>query len=145
MEKMKGKQIAGMFFTVFAAAFFASLALAVGFTIALGYDALLLKELGKCFVFGGVIAFLQLVWIGSDVNNKTYMIRTVIHFVLLLTSCTLLMMWFGWLPPSAYLVSYYFLFIVIYIVIWLVFLRINKKKWKEMNEKLDAYKKANKE
>lgn len=86
-----------------------------------------------------------MIWIGSDRNNKTYLIRTIVHFIVLLTGCTLLMIWFGWLPPSEFLITYYVGFIVAYIVIWVIFYQVNKKKWKEMNEKLNAYKKANKE
>lgn len=144
MEKMKAPKVVGMFFTVLAIAFLIALFISTCITLGIGQDALPVMEIRNDLIFAVFIALVQLIWIGSDSSNKTYIMRTVFHFIILLTGCTLLMMWFGWLPPTPYLLSYYISFIVAYIIIWLMFWRINKKKWKDMNEKLEAFKKANK-
>lgn len=138
------KKNISLFVTVFVTAFLIALFISTCITVAIGGDAVPVIEIRNDLIFGLFIACVQLIWIGSDSSNKTYIARTIIHFVVLLTGCTLLMMWFGWLPPSPWIVSYYIGFIVAYVVIWLIFWRINKKKWKDMNEKLEAFKKANK-
>lgn len=137
------KKNIGMFFSVFVIAFLMALFITTCITIGSGYDAVPLGEMRNDLLFALFIACVQLIWIGSDKGNKTYIARTIIHFVLLLTGCTLLMVWFGWLPPGPLLATYYAGFIAIYVVIWIVFWRINKKKWKDMNEKLAQFKKAN--
>ncbi|WP_066684105.1 DUF3021 domain-containing protein [Christensenella intestinihominis] len=134
-----------LFLTVFIAAFLIALAISTVIAIALGVDALPLVELRNDFLFGLFIACVQLIWIGSDRNNKTYIMRTIVHFVILLTGCTLLMLWFGWLPPSGWVAIYYAGFIAAYIVIWLVCWNINRKKWKAMNERLREFKRDNME
>ncbi len=134
-----------LFLTVFVSAFLVALFISTCITVALGYDALLLSELRNDLVLGLFIALVQMIWIGSDRSNKTYIARTIIHFVVLLTGCTLLMMWFGWLPPSPWIVTYYLVFIALYIVIWIISWRINQKKWKDMNERLAEFKKGNRE
>ena len=80
-----------------------------------------------------------MIWVGSDKSNRTYIVRTIVHFVILITGCTLLMIWFGWLPPSEWIVWYYAGFIAFYIIIWLVCWNMNRKKWKAMNEKLQEF------
>lgn len=138
---MKAKQIAAMAFTVFATAFLIALMISSCIAIAIGSDALPLIEIRNDLIFAAFIACVQLIWAGSDRNNRTYIIRTIVHFVILITGCTLLMLWFGWLPPGDYIFTYYAVFIVAYIVIWLIFWRVNKRKWSEMNRKLKEYQK----
>ncbi|MEA4854564.1 MAG: DUF3021 domain-containing protein [Christensenella sp.] len=132
----------GLFFTVLGTAFVIALMITVIITVSLGQSAVPLTEIRNDVILAVVIACVQLIWVGSDKNNKTYIIRTIVHFVILLTGCTLLMLWFGWLPPGTYLLSYYVIFIVVYIVLWIVFWMANKKKWSKMNQKLDEYKKG---
>ena len=134
-----------LFFTVFCIAFLIALFISTCIAMILGADALPLGELRKDLILGLFIGLVQMIWIGSDKGNKTYLIRTAVHFVILLTGCTLLMIWFGWLQPGQWIATYYVSFIITYIIIWVVFFRINKKKWQAMNKKLDEYKKANKE
>ena len=83
----------------------------------IGAEALPLKELRNDVLLAVFIGLVQLIWIGSDQNNRTYLIRTIIHFIILITGCTLLMVWFGWLPPSQWLAIYYAGFIAAYIAV----------------------------
>lgn len=145
MERKGIKENAKLFFIVFCAAFLVALFISTCITLMLGHDALLLSELRNDAIFALFIGLVQMIWIGSDRNNKTYLIRTIVHFIVLLTGCTLLMIWFGWLPPGNLVITYYVGFVAAYIVLWVIFYHANKRKWKEMNEKLNAYKKANKE
>ena len=138
---MKAKQLAAMAFTVFAIAFLIALFISSCIVVIIGSDALPLVELRNDLIFAVFIACVQLIWAESDKNNKTYIIRTIVHFIILITGCTLLMLWFGWLPPGNYIFTYYIGFIAAYIVIWLIFWRINKRKWSEINRKLKEYQK----
>lgn len=130
-----------MAFTVFATVFLMALMISSCIAIAIGSDTLPLIEIRNDLIFAAFIACVQLIWTGSDRNNRTYIIRTIVHFVILITGCTLLMLWFGWLPPGGYIFTYYAGFIGAYIVIWLIFWRVNKRKWSEMNRKLKEYQK----
>lgn len=137
------KKIFSLFFTVFAIAFLIALAISAIIAVALGAESLPLAELRNGFVLALFIACVQLIWVGSDKSNKTYIIRTIVHFIVLITGCTLLMIWFGWLPPSEWIVLYYAGFIGAYIFIWLVCWNINRKKWKDMNRRLEEFKRKN--
>ena len=130
-----------MFFCVLMSAFIAALVITVAIAFGIGADGVPFVELRNDAIFALFIACVQMIWVGSDRSNKIYLIRTIIHFVALITGCTLLMVWFGWLPPGSYLLTYYVGFIVTYIVIWLIWWRIYRKKWARMNQKLDEYKK----
>ncbi|WP_162270190.1 DUF3021 domain-containing protein [Christensenella timonensis] len=145
MKKEGIKRPLYLFYTVFSSALLVALLISTCITLVLGYDALPLSELRNDVIFGLFIGLVQLIWVGSDRNNKTYLIRTILHFVVLLTGCTLLMVWFGWLPPSEWLAFYYIGFIAAYVLIWAICYQVNKKHWRKMNEKLEAYKKANRD
>lgn len=145
MGKRNTKGVISLFFTVFSIAFLIAVTISTIIAVMIGAEALPLKELRNDVLLAVFIGLVQLIWIGSDQNNRTYLTRTIIHFIILITGCTLLMIWFGWLPPSQWLAIYYAGFVAAYIVIWIAFFRINKKKWQAMNAKLDEYKRANKE
>ena len=134
-----------LFAAVLVTAFLIALTISMVITITLGADALPLKELRNDLFLGLFIACVQLIWVGSDKSNRTYIVRTIVHFIILITGCTLLIIWFGWLPPSEWIVWYYAGFIAFYIIIWLVCWNVNRKKWKAMNEKLQEFKRENRE
>lgn len=132
-----------MFITVLVTAFLIALTISTMIAIAEGAVALPLTELRNDLFLGLFIACVQLIWVGSDKSNKTYIVRTIIHFIVLITGCTLLMIWFGWLPPNEWIVSYYILFIAAYIIIWFVCWNVNRKKWRDMNRRLEEFKRKN--
>lgn len=132
-----------LFITVLVTAFLIALTISTMIAIAEGAAALPLTELRNDLFLGLFIACVQLIWVGSDKSNKTYIVRTIIHFIVLITGCTLLMIWFGWLPPNEWIVSYYTLFIAAYIIIWLICWNVNRKKWKDMNRRLEEFKRKN--
>ncbi len=142
---MKSKQMLFMFLSVFAAAFLIALTITTCIAVAMGADAVPLIELRNDFIMAIFIAAVQMIWAGSDRDNRTYIIRTIVHVAVLLTGCTLLMVWFGWLPPSKWIFFYYAGFLVSYLIIWVIFWRANKKKWAEMNQKLQEYQQEKKE
>lgn len=91
------------------------------------------------FIMAAFVGASTLIWMGSDKDNKTYIIRSIIHFVVLVTGLTILMVAFGWMPPGNYILMYYVIFVAIYVIIWLFCWRAVKKKSKVMNEKLKEY------
>lgn len=135
------KKAIRLFVTVLITAFLIALTISTVITCALGWDAVPIVEIRNDLLLALFIACVQLLWVGSDKNNKTYIIRTVIHFAVLMTGCTLLMVWFGWLPWGNWLALYYVTFTALYAVIWLIIWNLNRKKWKVLNRKLEEYKK----
>ncbi|MEF9989075.1 MAG: DUF3021 domain-containing protein [Christensenellaceae bacterium] len=135
------KKIITAFVWVFLSASLLAVVTSAIISTALGFDMVPIAEIIKDFILGAVIAAIQLIWIGSEKDNKAYTMRSVIHFAALLPALIVMLYLFGWLPMGvSQFILFLIIFVAIYLVIWIIMYRQNKKLCKQFNKKLDEYK-----
>lgn len=130
-------RVVKQFAVVLVAAFFLAVVISTCISLGMGNDSVPVRELVNDFILALFIALVQLLWIGTEADNKLYVRRSIMNFAVLLAGYTMLMAWFGWLPPIGWpIVVCYAGFIAVYAAIWVFFWKRNKKKREQYNEKL---------
>lgn len=130
-------RIVRQFAFVLGLAFLLAVLITTCISLSMGYDFVPIRQLAYDLILALFIALVQLLWIGTETDNKAYLRRSILNFTILLVGYTVLMALFGWLPPVGWpLVVCYAGFIGFYAAFWVFFWKRNRKRREQLNEKL---------